>query len=163
MNIMIWMLILASILLGVLVFLSPNRTSKKQGVPEDDPQNRPSEDSKKMLISTLEEQLFSAKDELEKTKAESVNLQAELDNVRQRELDLREELMRQKDWYDKKVTELDTLKNEYLPLKNKVDKEIIEGLNLNKEIKEKNEAIELLKQKNKEMAEEIQALKAQIK
>lgn len=163
MNIMIWMLILASILLGVLVFLSPNRTSKKQGVPEEDPQNRPSEDSKKMLISTLEEQLFSAKDELEKTKAELVNLQAELDNVRRRELDLREELMRQKDWYDKKVTELDTLKNEYLPLKNKVDKEITEGLNLNKEIKEKNEAIELLKRKNKEMAEEIQALKAQIK
>lgn len=164
MNILVWMLILAAILLAVLVFMSPNKRAEKLKREKDPGQpGALLKDTEQNLISTLEDQLFSAKDELEKTKAGYVNIQEELDNVKKRELDLREELMRQKDWYDKKVEELDKLKNDYFPVKNKLDKEISQDLNLNKEIKEKDATIETLNKKNEELAQELQALKAQVK
>lgn len=164
MNILIWMLILASIILGALVIISPNKSSQKPNQQkEPDQQKGPTDDSQKVLISTLEEQLFSAKDELEKIKAEYVNIQEEVGVVKKRELDLREELMRQKDWYDKKVEEFEKLKNDYLPLKNKLEKEISEDINLNKEIQEKDGIIESLKKKNQELADQVQDLNARVK
>ena len=115
-----------------------------------------------VLISSLEEQLFSQKDESEKLRAEHVGLMEELEATRKREEALREELIRQKDWYDKKVEELDKLKNDYFPLKTKLEKELSEDVDLNREIKERDAIIDALKKTNKEMADEIQALKAQI-
>lgn len=162
MNILVLALILASAFLGVLVFMSPNK-SKKESNQQNDPvsQKGTIEDSQKALILTLEDQLFSAKDELEKVKAACVNIQQELEVSKKRELDLREELMRQKDWYDKKVNELDALKNDYFPIKDKLDKEISQDLNLNKEIKEKDSVIEALKKSNEELTVQIRSLKAQ--
>lgn len=157
MSILIWMLILASVLLGVLIVTSPNKSSQKKVQQSDPvPQNNLQESSQKALISSLEEQLFSAKDELDKIRAELANTQGEFEVTKKRELNLREELIRQKDWYDKKVEELGKLKNDYLPLKNKLEKEMSQDLNLNIEIKEKDAIIESLKKKNKELSGDIQ-------
>ncbi len=163
MGILILMLIIATIVLAALVFMTPAQQGQKViPQPEDiSQQSRNEQDMQTVLISSLEEQLFSQKDEADRLRAEHVGLVEELEATKKREDSLREELIRQKDWYDKKVDELDKLKNEYIPTKTKLEKELSEDVDLNRMIMERDQIIESLKKENKELSDQLRDLRSQ--
>lgn len=155
------------VILGILGFISTSKSYPKLKAEEeiDNPSIMEGK-TQNSIIPILEEKFFSAKDELDKLKAECFNNQEELEATKMRESGLREELLRQKQWYDKKTEELEKIKSDLSQIQEKLtiaekqlEKEFTHDVNLNKEIKEKEVEIGILKKKNKEMVDEIQQLK----
>jgi chromosome segregation ATPase len=170
MYILIGLLMFLVVILGILGFISTSKSYQKLKPEEEIRDSSGAEvNVQSSIIPTLEEKFFSANDELDKIKVEYFNNQEELEATKMRESGLREELLRQKQWYDKKAEELEKVKNDSAQLQEKLaiaekqlEKEFTHDVTLNKEIKEKEEAIELLQKKNKEMADEIKQLKDRI-
>lgn len=171
MNLFIWALILAAATLTILAFGSPAKSDAKRPATKNGGKKtkEDKQDLEESKISGLENQIISLKAELVRLSAEYVKAQDELEVTKKQGSDLREELSRQKEWYNREQAELGKVKKDNLVIKESLinkekdlESEFSLNLNLNNELKEAKQRLESLEKENREMSDKIRTLEAQI-
>ena len=109
------------------------------------------------------------RDELEKTKSSSLDIQKELDVARKAQAELQEELARRQEWVAKAEETLNKTKEENLTLQNKfvakekeLQQEFAKGVNSTKEIRELKDKLAATDEDSKDKTDKIESQKHKI-
>jgi elongation factor G len=152
---------------GVLLFIPESKDkTRKRGGPVSTEQLLSAKEQK---IAKLEEELESLKTELEKLNSNYAKLKIELEASQKAEKELREDLLRRKDWDDKHSDLLNKAKKESTEIKGELlDKEkelageFSKNVDLNRQLRELNDRFAKLEKEDKDKAEEIEKKKHEI-
>lgn len=112
---------------------------------------------------------YSLRAELEKIKADYVNLQMKVETAQKSESDLKEQLLKREDWLKKSEEAAKKFKEEgvlsqqkYLKQDKELQSEFSKNVDLNRQIRELNLQYDTLKGQNKAMAEQVEIMRHRI-
>jgi elongation factor G len=157
---------LLSFVLSISIGLNPKKKNKKREY-----QNNTAEtiSSKEQKITQLEEEILALKAEVEKISLSNINLKDLLDAARKSEENLKEELIRRKDWDDKHTEILNRIKKEsaeyksqFIAKEKELAAEFSKNVALSREIRELEDKLAFAEKENKEGLEEIEKMRHQI-
>lgn len=117
----------------------------------------------------MQRQINSLRKELEKIRAENAALKKETERAQKGELDIKEQLLKEKDWIENDKARLENALEQLAQVQNKLiekekdlEKEFAKNVDLTKEVRDLTGKVQLFEVDNKEKSKEIVALHAQV-